>query len=169
MWRRGTGCSLNRLSTQFTQAFFQCNHLGSHPRVPAHIVAHPQLQVPQTGQWIQHMVFIVHIEWVGEVLWLTVNVGPQRRGLTVYFLKVRKQKKWVSGNSTSCTAQSVLKLKSSSVCKSRACLFHPLLLAVVEECSKEAAVQVVQDGNKKELIEFKGRGKLEKTRTQLEP
>jgi len=33
------------------------------------------------------MVFIVNIEGVGEVLWLAIDVGPQRHRLTVHCLK----------------------------------------------------------------------------------
>lgn len=37
------------------------------------------------------MVFIVYIEGVGEVLWLAIDVGPQRHCFTVHFLKNKKK------------------------------------------------------------------------------
>lgn len=40
------------------------------------------------------------------------------------------------------------------------CLFHSLLFTVVKECTKQAAVEVIQDGDEEELIKLKGRGKL---------
>lgn len=70
------------------------------------------------------MVFIVYIEGVGEVLWLAIDVGPQRHRPTVHFL------------------------------------FHSLLFTVVKECTKQAAVEVIQDGDEEELIKLKGSGKL---------
>lgn len=40
------------------------------------------------------------------------------------------------------------------------CLFHSLLFTVVKECTKQAAVEVIQDGDEEELIKLKGSGKL---------
>lgn len=75
-------------------------NLWSHPWVPAGVVAAPQLQMSGGHQWIQNMVLIVHIERVGEVLRLAVNVGPHRHSAALNLL--------------SC----------------------PLLLTVIEECTK---------------------------------
>lgn len=49
-------------------------YLGPHAGVPAGIVAAPQLQVPGGGQWVQHVVLVVHVEGVGEVLRLAGGV-----------------------------------------------------------------------------------------------
>lgn len=70
------------------------------------------------------MVFIVHIEGVGEVIWLAIDVGPQRHRFTVHFL------------------------------------CHSLLFAVVKECTKQTAVEVIQDSDEEELIKLEGSGKL---------
>lgn len=98
------------------------------------------------------MVFIVHIEGVGEVLWLAIDVRPQRHSLTVHFLKKKKKR-------------AIKKKFSYATCRSLdwhngTCLFHSLLFTVVKECTKQAAVEVIQDGDEEELIKLKGSGKL---------
>lgn len=95
-------------------------HLWSHAWVPASVVAAPQLQMSGRHQRIQNVVLIVHIEGVGEVLGLAVNVGPQGHsaGLNV--------------------------------------LGCPFLFAVIEECTKQTAVQVVQHCDEEQLVELKG-------------
>ncbi len=50
----------------------------------------------ETGQRVQNMVFIVYIEGVGEVIWLAIDVGPQRHRFTVHFLKTEIQLENVS-------------------------------------------------------------------------
>lgn len=50
-------------------------YLRPHAGVPAGVVAAPQLQVPGGNQRIQHVVLVVHVEGVGEVLWLAGGVG----------------------------------------------------------------------------------------------
>lgn len=42
------------------------------------------------------------------------------------------------------------------------CLWDSLLLAVIEERPKQAAVQVIEDSDEKQLVEFKCRGKLQR-------
>lgn len=42
------------------------------------------------------------------------------------------------------------------------CLWDSLLLAVIEERPKQAAVQVIEDRDEKQLVEFKCRGKLQR-------
>lgn len=39
-------------------------------------------------------------------------------------------------------------------------LFQPLLFAVAQECPKQAAVQVIQDGHQEVFVELKGSRKL---------
>lgn len=40
------------------------------------------------------------------------------------------------------------------------CLLYSLMFTVVEKCTKQTAIEVVQNGDEEELIKFKGGGKL---------
>lgn len=51
----------------------EAGYLWSHARVPAGVVAAPQLQMSGGDQRIQNVVLIVHIEGVSEVLRLAVR------------------------------------------------------------------------------------------------
>lgn len=46
----------------------ESSYLRPHPGVPPDVVIHPQLQMVQAGNRIQDVVFIVHIEGIGEFL-----------------------------------------------------------------------------------------------------
>ena len=43
--------------------------------------------MPEAGQGVDHMVLVVHVEGVGEVLWLAVDIGPQGHRLTLHLLR----------------------------------------------------------------------------------
>ncbi len=114
----------------------------------------------ETGQRVQNMVFIVHIEGVGEVIWLAIDVGPQRHSFTVHFLKTEIKLENVSIG-TSLVHQKQNYYYSPFQCSHcGTCLCHSLLFAVVKECTKQTAVEVIQDSDEEELIKLEGSGKL---------
>lgn len=113
----------------------------------------------ETGQRVQNMVFIVHIEGVGEVIWLAIDVGPQRHRFIVHFLKTEMKLGNVSIG-TSLAHQKQNYYYSPFQYSHCTCLFHSLLFAVVKECTKQTAVEVIQDSDEEELIKLEGSGKL---------
>lgn len=54
-------------------------YLWPHARVPAGVVAAPQLQVSGRHHRVQHVVLVVHIKGVGEVFRLAVRGTPRSR------------------------------------------------------------------------------------------
>lgn len=75
-------------ATEIWVALHDCTtHLWPHAWVPAYIVVHPQLQVSGTSQGVQDVVLVGHIEWVGEVLHLAVDVCPQGHSLGGHLLR----------------------------------------------------------------------------------
>lgn len=56
-------------------------YLRFHPGVPADVVADPQLEVPHAGHGVQDVVGVAHVQGVGEVFQLAVDVRPKRHGL----------------------------------------------------------------------------------------
>ena len=65
-------------------------YLGSHPGVPADVVAGPQLNPPEGGHREEDMgVHVGSIQRIGELLQLTVNERPQRHCLHLHFLSMQ--------------------------------------------------------------------------------
>lgn len=56
-------------------------YLRFHAGVPADVVADPQLEVPHAGHRVQDVVGVAHVQGVGEVFQLAVDVRPKRHGL----------------------------------------------------------------------------------------
>ncbi len=90
-----------------------------------------------------------------------IDVGPQRHSFTVHFLKTEIKLENVSIG-TSLVHQKQNYYYSPFQCSHcGTCLCHSLLFAVVKECTKQTAVEVIQDSDEEELIKLKAVGNYE--------
>ena len=132
----------------------QHTHLRADTRVPATVIVGPEAKLAQARNGEQNVLLDVGgaVEWVDELFGVAVDKRPQGDCLVLDFFFL----------SLLLTAKTIEQINFASYIKASRKMDNKfcLSLRVVEECAKEARVEVVQYGDEEVLVELESVWKL---------